>query len=235
MNNFVKRFVLPAMIPFAFAACGKNADGTSKSPADVLNNAKDSVDQAAKDGALQNKIFAASCNTDLKDAAKSFYASIVGNKPGVVVIKSELTQYQFVGNGFTKATLLSPNTDCSDVALTVREKGKFEINEGEKTSDGGKSINLKFDSLAIEANSDAGVQLADEAVLCESGNWERSKERTVTGAAGKASCVSKALPFEVKEVYLVEGDTLLLGERGPLAQDGNRPERLDRNAPLRTK
>lgn len=227
MNTIVKRFVLPALIPFAFVACGKNSDGSTKTPADVLNNAKDSVDQAAQDGALQNKLFAAECNIEPVEALKSFFTT-----EGEVVIKSSLTQYEFLGNKITKATLLYPTTDCSDAALTFRETGKFDINAGNKTADGGKEINFTFDTLTLEANSDAGVKLADEGVLCDSGNWEKSKQRNVTGASAKANCYNEAMPHEVKEVYLVEGDVLLLGDRGFLSKDTNRPERLDRDNKL---
>ena len=209
----MKKLMLMAAAGLMLGACAK----------DNGRSGQDNVQQAAREPALQGKIFWGACDT----------------RPGIAVatgiltgdaIKASRTAYGFDGAQVTRFTRFYQAADCSgDSAFTFRELGNMNIMENSKTQDGATFVDFNYDKLMLKIDSEAGVTVANGVKLCQTGDWAMGNDRDITGAAQDINCYAAQEPRLERNVYIVESANLFLGAQGPgtMSSEG-RPTALDR-------
>jgi hypothetical protein len=185
-----------------------------------MSNPLTSAKVAAKERDLQGGMFESACDSTPIDAVLS---GLLSGR----AVKSARVQYRFVGSGVTRSTVLFQRGDCTgDPAYTFNESGNVtSINPDEKTSDGGKTIDLEFDHLSLAMGDAEGVKIANDLKLCDVVDWAPNQNRDVTAASAKVNCFRSRRPVKEYNVYRIDGGALMLGQPG--ADGASRPTHLN--------
>jgi hypothetical protein len=196
-------------------ACARDKDN----PVDAVKGAADSAVAAAKDPALQGKVFESDCSIQPLMALVT-----------VLKAKSSKTQYTFKGNSIVKHTLIYPTTNCAgDVMASFEEDGTVDIKDSQKTQDGARFIDINYTNVKGVINSDAGANLANTVRACGFSDWSRGKERDVTATSKNVNCYGTAVPRNDYNVYRLEGTSLIFGEGSGHEDENSRPTTLSRD------
>jgi hypothetical protein len=214
MKKYVTSVPIALSLMASLAACQKRSN---KNP---IENAREAI----SDVDLQSKSFLGDCSINLGDALASFVAS-----SGKYSVKSSRDQFQFVGANLTRTTRIYESADCTgqDV-LMFKETGAFHVDPDKRAEDQSNFIDITYDRLTLVAQSEFGVQLANEIKICGHEDWSVGKEIEVTAQAEDVSCYRKKLPSQEADVYRLENNNLYFGERDALLKSRqSRPARVD--------
>jgi hypothetical protein len=207
----LKKLILFCLASVFVLACGDD---------DSDNNPINNVREAVEDRDLQNRNFESACTLEPIDAVLT--GVMTG---GSAAVKSARVQYLFKGSNITRTTLLYADANCGDHALTFRERGSFDVNPDKKSNDGGKHIDINYESLHLEVKTEAGKTVANDIKLCGADNWEVEKEREVTEFSADLTCYGMEVPRHVVNIYRVDDNTLYFGAAVTDASD--RPAKLN--------
>ncbi len=205
----MKTLAFAFIIPVLLTACK-----------DRRSNPVTQVQEAAKETDLQ-RTWESDCSTRPIDAVVTGLMS-----GGQASIKGMRTQYKFTGANVIRKTILFNHADCSGEAYVFEESGDFKIHEDQKTTDGGKAIDMNFHSVKVTISDDVGATAANAISLCRRNNWARGDSVDVTSVAEDATCYNAQVPRTNYNIYRVDGNHLYLGSSGVVA--GNqRPATLN--------
>lgn len=206
-------------IPLALVACKDKAD---KNP--VRN-----ITQATKDRDLQGT-WQTGCQATPIDAIISGFMSDFQAS-----VKSARVQYKYEGSNVNRVTLVYNAADCTGAESYIfNESGRFEINDKDKSNDGGKFIDMKYEKVSLTIKDDNGAKVANERKLCGQQGWAVGKEVNVTGNAKDLNCYGVQVPRSNANIYRIDkpaGDqkwVLFLGANPAKdAQPNQRPATLN--------
>lgn len=193
----MKRLILFLSAATLLSACSKDRN------LDPVKNAKTAADERD----LQARDFVSECNLKPVDAVLSgiltaFEASV----------KGATTTYKFDGANVTRTTQLYTSTDCSgETAIKFEEIGEFNLHKDQKTSDGGKAIDIDYKTLEVTTVSADGVTVANSTGLCGKTDWGKGDEMDQTSQAANANCFGVEMPRHDANVYRVDANVLYLG------------------------
>ncbi len=214
MKKYVTSVPVALTLMASLVACQKRSN---KNP---IENAREAI----SDIDLQSKSFVGDCSIDLGDALVSFVAS-----SGKYSVKSSRDEFQFVGANLTRTTRIYESADCTGQdALMYKETGAFHVDSDKRAEDQSKFIDITYDRLSLVAQSEFGVQLANDIKICGREDWTVGKEIEVTAQSEDVSCYRKKLPSKEADVYRLEKNNLYFGERDSLLKNlESRPARVD--------
>ncbi len=205
-----------AALALILGACARNNDPVANTR------------EASEDSALQMRDFQGKCLARPIDAILS--GVLTG---GNAAVKSLRTQYRFEGSEVFRKTLVYATADCSgQVAARFVERGEFDIKPAGRTSESATQIDMNFRSLAVSAQSQAGVLVANALSLCGFNQWVVGQEVDATTKASDLTCYSAQVPRQVANIYKMEANTLYIGTASKDEVDASgRPNFLDRTQP----
>lgn len=153
---------------------------------------------------------------------------------GQGVLKSTQTVYQFSETGIRRWTVAYPTMNCSGTpGVSFVEGGTYRVLTPVTTSDGGRNMDINFNSLQVLIQTPAGAKAANAMWLCGVNTWVPGQRMDVTTQSWDPRCYNSLVPRSVANVYLMSGNTLYLGtDTKSRVGESSRPTRLERQSPF---
>jgi hypothetical protein len=218
----MKRLLVLLTASLALTACSKHRN------LDPFKNGKTAADERD----LQARDFVSECALKPVDAILTGIMSAFSTS-----IKAATTTYRFDGANVTRTTDFYTTTDCSgETAIRFQELGEFNLHKDQKTSDGGKAIDIDYSSLEVTTVNGDGVTVANSSGLCGKSDWAAGDKMDETAQAANANCFGAEMPRHDSNVYRVDDKTLYLGAVSDQSTDpSDRPTALNTSVPYKAK
>lgn len=144
------------------------------------------------------------------------------------------TYYKLDGADYKEVHTFYAEKDCRGEAAEVSYSGVLAAKD--KAPNGTRSIDFRFDRVAVMATGPAGKQALEKAKLCGVETWELGKPVDLAGKTGTFGCPLRKVPTGEYNIISVENEVMYLGKsglRGGATVESDRPTTVDHDKPFR--
>ncbi len=152
-------------------------------------------------------------------------------RPGLIRVIGgfERDSFEFKGNDVLKTVDVYASQDGGQPALTIFYKGTYD--RGTDLGSEVYEINFHFQTVEMIARTEDAMKLLNGLTFCGKNDFKVGEAANLTANSADPLCPLDDVPFNVFDVYKVEGDRVFFG-KGDKTKAETRPHELDREHPF---
>lgn len=208
------KLVYGLILSMGVVSCGSDDDGDDKN---IVEEVGDALPNLVKQSGLPGTEWTSGCNS-----------TNILNADVITSSSEELWSFAAAKSDVTRSFVVYDNENCDQELGRIDVVGNYELEE--RNDAGVNPINLKFDKVTVQSNSDALTTALNAVSWCGIDSWSNGNEQDITSTLGEGLC---QLPVVVgQETYdqvQVDDDEMFFGT--PLAvaptSEADRPSNIN--------